>query len=467
MWDVSAQAHSTGIEPGLRGAILGDSMRWLFAALVASCLALAGCGEVAPRAIGDAGLPTDGQIMGDTGSTHDAAVASSCFGIASSAMALTVDQAVAAVGCSTAVSAPLSEQLVEEINCLAPDTLTRIDSIAGLSLGGSVIPWLQTPAADGLRAAVAAHGGTLALNSALRTLPQQLMLYRWYTMGACGITLAATPGTSPHESGLAIDTSDYSAWQSALESHGWTWHGAGDLVHFDYTGGGTVSLAGQSVLAFQTLWNRNHPEDPIATDGSYGPQTEARLRMSPTEGFPLGPDCGGPTHVPFAVDWAIDRGEYVFTASASSATDAVEYSADGRVLGTVHRSTSAAFSLRAGICDDGQDHAISARALDASGAELDHGVGLFQALAGPAVYVKPTDAGTFALGLERPTSDLTAIEVDADGTPVSDATSSTTHSTRLEVLHTYSTLGARTFVVRIYGAGAALVDTRTVSLTLR
>jgi hypothetical protein len=41
------------------------------------------------------------------------------------------------------------------------------------------------------------------------------------------------------------------------------------------------------------------------------------------------------------------------------------------------------------------------------------------------------------------------------------------HSTRMAVLHTYSTLGARTFVVRIYGAGDALVDTRTVMLTLR
>jgi hypothetical protein len=43
----------------------------------------------------------------------------------------------------------------------------------------------------------------------------------------------------------------------------------------------------------------------------------------------------------------------------------------------------------------------------------------------------------------------------------------TAHATRLGVLHTYSTLGARTFVVRLYGAGGALVDTRTLTLTLR
>jgi hypothetical protein len=445
-------------------------MRALSLFLWLSTLAI-GCGEVAPRTASDAQLADDGSVP-RVDAAHDASVldggpTTQCFGVASTSMALTVDQAVAAVGCSTAVSEPLSEQLVEEINCLAPGTLSRIDGIPHVSLGGSVIPWLQTAAANGMRAAVTARGTTLALNSALRTLPQQLMLYRWYQMGACGITLAASPGTSPHESGLAIDTSDYSAWQSALEAHGWNWHGAGDLVHFDYTGGGTVSLAGQSVLAFQTLWNVNHPGDRIAEDGAYGPQTESRLRMSPTEGFPIGPDCSTPVHTPFAVDWSIDRGEYVFMASASSDTSAVEYSVDGHVIGTAQRATSAMFTLRAGICDDGADHVVSARALDATDAEIDHGVGLFQAIAATAVRIRPTDTDTFDVELERPTSDVTAIELDVDGAAMSDATSGMAHSTRLGVLHTYSTLGARTFVVRIYGAGDALIDTRTVTLTLR
>lgn len=443
----------------------------VLAVLLGLATIAAGCGEVAPRTTldggpggSDAGVALDGAST-DAGS--DAGPSTSCFGVATTSMALTVDQAVAAVGCSTSVASGLSQQLVDEIDCLAPGTLSRMDGIAGLSLGASVNPWLQTPAVQGLEAAVTAHGGTLSLNSALRTLPQQLMLYRWYQMGACGITLAATPGTSPHESGLAIDTSDYSAWQSALEAHGWRWHGAGDLVHFDYVGGGTVDLAGQSVLAFQTLWNVNHPEDPIAEDGAYGPQTESRLRMSPIEGFPIGPDCGAPAHVPFAVDWALDRGEYVMTASGSSDVEAVEYSVDGRVLGTVHRSASAVFSLRAGVCDDGLDHDVSVRALDAGGAEIDHGVGLFQARATSALRVRPVDTATFEVGLERAASDVSAIEVDADGTPLTDDVGGSAHSTRLAVTHTYSTLGARTLEVRIYGAGATPIETRMRTLTLR
>ncbi len=452
-------------------------MRSIVLALV--LVMAAGCDGVAPRELAD-GSPADaGLAPRDAapldGSSLDAAMPSpdgampttSCFGVASTSQALTVDQAVAAVGCSTEVAAGLSQQLVDEVNCLAPGTLSRIDAIPHVSLGSAVIPWLQTPAVDGLRAAVNARGVTLSLNSALRTLPQQLMLYRWYQMGACGITLAATPGTSPHESGTAIDTSDYAAWQTALEAHGWTWHGAGDLVHYDYTAGGTVALAGQSVRAFQTLWNLNHPSDTITVDGSYGPQTEARLRMSPTEGFPIGPSCGTPVHMPFSVDWTLDRGEYVFTAMASSDTSAVEYSVDGHVLGTIQRTASAVFSLRAGICDDDADHDLSARALDASGHEVDHGVGLFQAVADTGVSIRPIDTATFEVAIERPTSDLTAIELDVDGAAVADATSMVAHSTRMAVLHTYSTLGARTFVVRIYGAGDALVDTRTVMLTLR
>ncbi len=108
----------------------------------------------------------------------------------------TLDDAVAAGGCSTAVVRPLSEQLIDEIQCLAPDAMARIDDIDGLTLNATALPWLQRVARNGLADAVAAGGGGLSLNSTLRTLPQQLMLYRWYGAGLCGITLAASPGTS-------------------------------------------------------------------------------------------------------------------------------------------------------------------------------------------------------------------------------------------------------------------------------
>ena len=151
-----------------------------------------------------------------------------------------------------------------------------------------VWPYLQGPARDALHAAVRQRGGNLRITSALRTLAQQFLLYRWYQQGRCGISLAARPGRSNHESGLAIDTPDYNAWRATLTAGPWRWLGNSDVVHFSYTGGGTVDLSGLSVRAFQRLWNRNHGEDMIDEDGVYGPQTEARLLRSPTTGFDVG-----------------------------------------------------------------------------------------------------------------------------------------------------------------------------------
>jgi MYXO-CTERM domain-containing protein len=91
---------------------------------------------------------------------------------------------------------------------------------------------------------------------------------------------------------LAIDIQQYNTWRPILESHGFAWLGAGDPVHFDYVGPGAVNHTGVDVRAFQQLWNRNNPGDPIAEDGIYGPQTEARIKASPAEGFAMGADCG-------------------------------------------------------------------------------------------------------------------------------------------------------------------------------
>lgn len=196
-----------------------------------------------------------------------------------------------AQSCSTTAVKGLATQLVDEIQCLRPNTFARIDKTPGLSLGAAVFPFLQTNAAKNLVAAQKARGVTLSINSGLRTLPQQFLLYRWYQTGRCGIGLAARPGTSNHESAVAIDIDDNAAWRTALQGKGFRWLGANDPVHYDFVGGGTVDLRGLSVLAFQRLWNRNHPEDEISEDGDYGPQTRARIQKSPAMGFEVGAIC--------------------------------------------------------------------------------------------------------------------------------------------------------------------------------
>ncbi len=216
-------------------------------------------------------------------------------GTVSSALAAnaTVTQAVASE-CATSAVKGLSVQLIEEIQCLRPNTFMRIDNTPGLALGGSVMPYMQTKAAQAMIAAQKARGVTMSINSAMRTLPQQYLLYRWYQTGRCGIGLAASPGTSNHEGAIAIDINDDAGWRASLQGKSFRWLGANDPVHYDFIGAGSVNLSGLSVTAFQRLWNRNNPNDKIAEDGAYGGATATKLAQSPAAGFAKGADCTKP-----------------------------------------------------------------------------------------------------------------------------------------------------------------------------
>jgi hypothetical protein len=127
------------------------------------------------------------------------------------------------------------------------------------------------------------------INSAFRTVAQQFLLVKWHQAGRCGISAAAAPGRSNHESGRALDIQNWSSVRTAMRNVGWSWLGSSDPVHFDHYG--SADIRGKDVLAFQRLWNRNNPGDKISEDGAYGPQTEARLRKSPSTGFATGAGC--------------------------------------------------------------------------------------------------------------------------------------------------------------------------------
>jgi hypothetical protein len=201
---------------------------------------------------------------------------------------------VARVSCSTADVAGLSRQIIEEGNCVSPGAFSEVPEVDNLRLGDAVFAYLEEPARDALLSALAAAPSkTLTINSMLRTVAQQYLLHSWYEHRRCSIPLAAKPGDSNHETGLALDTSDSAAWRSDLTSYGFKWFGQKDKPHFDYVGPGAVSHKGVDIAAFQRLWNRNHPDDQLPEDGVWGTETASRMSKAPADGFPVGAQCDG------------------------------------------------------------------------------------------------------------------------------------------------------------------------------
>lgn len=197
-----------------------------------------------------------------------------------SARAQTVDDVVRMHSgeCTTAGVEGLSEQLVRTHLCMFPDLVTTFAPYPGIHLTSSrVHPLSSVETRDALHRAAA--GGPLEVTSAFRTLVQQYLLYH---EGGCG--LAARPGSSNHQSGTAVDLSNWSAALARMRDAGCRHpYPTDDPVHFDCPG---PDMRPASVLVFQRLWNVNNPGDRIAEDGVYGPQTASRLGRSPARGFP-------------------------------------------------------------------------------------------------------------------------------------------------------------------------------------
>lgn len=182
---------------------------------------------------------------------------------------------------STTVANGLSRQILAQMNIIVPGVLVNYSDL-NIDIHPLQFPFLQQRAKDALATAIRRRGRKMRINSGYRTCAQQFLLHRW--RGNCDITLAANPGSSNHESGLGLDIDDHNGWKPFLEREGWRWKGLSDVVHFDFFGGG-VPIGNVGVKAFQTLWNRNFPNQSIGTDGVYGTDTAEKLAVAPSEGF--------------------------------------------------------------------------------------------------------------------------------------------------------------------------------------
>ena len=187
--------------------------------------------------------------------------------------------------CSTEKLAPLARQIAKTLIASLPASEVIDISDHVNIVGGSTLPYLQRAAGEALIAAINEAGRKPALVHALRTLPQQYMVFYQYIHHLCNIPLAASPGTSPHERGIAIDIQDHQSWIEVLKRHHWIWRGPADRPHFNFHGPQDADFGIAEIKAFQQTWNDHNPNDLLKVDGSYGSNTEGKLLLAPIAGW--------------------------------------------------------------------------------------------------------------------------------------------------------------------------------------
>ena len=204
-----------------------------------------------------------------------------------------IDKMIQANVVDTGCVSNLSRQIINQMNTLQTSILVNFESLPGLNITPAPYLnfYLQSGAKETLRAALR-QGMTqqpnlkMTVNSAYRTVAQQHILYRVFQQAPRLIPLAAKPGNSNHENGLAIDVANYNAWKPYLLANGWKWLGGNDPVHF-FEDNGRTDVDDLGVKAFQTLWNKFNPNELMTVDGKFGAQTAAKMDRCLITGFAI------------------------------------------------------------------------------------------------------------------------------------------------------------------------------------
>jgi hypothetical protein len=200
--------------------------------------------------------------------------------------------------CSTLIVEGLAHQLLDETICRDALKLNRFSEycpeyMINMDPAAAAFPYMQYDAVQDFKKVCDArrseNSASMYITSALRTLPQQLVLYEWKQQShrcAPSCCAVASPGNSRHETGQMIDLKvPNSAWSSAFTGNNFKVDD--NKVHHVHLGADN-GFEDESVKAFQALYNANLPAggSPITVDGKYGSQTRAALLSAPIEGYP-------------------------------------------------------------------------------------------------------------------------------------------------------------------------------------
>lgn len=188
----------------------------------------------------------------------------------------------------------LSRQLIDELRCMDPNWLEYYEPCkeVGCIWAYGPQPYAARPEVlAALRTAAASKNDYITITAGYRDVGMQYFS-RWFRENCNPNFHAAEPGKSNHQGGRAIDVQSYNYWNDTLLAHGFDHPIPTDRPHYELRGDAhfrqeSSELRTLSVQAFQVLWNRNNPDNPLDEDGLYGPLTKTALGSSPVAGFPV------------------------------------------------------------------------------------------------------------------------------------------------------------------------------------
>lgn len=177
---------------------------------------------------------------------------------------------------------------------------------------------------------------------------------------------------------------------------------------------------------------------------------------------------------PLEVWWARDeRGAYAFKAIAPSRVVRVRYSVDGYVIGDeVPRDDPGSAAVEIDFPAAYRFHnevprrEVLVEGFDAAGRLVARGIGLLDAIPGPAVYIRQLGDSLYQIGLERAPEAVATLSVSVDGIELTDAVSGERRSPRLAVRSAFLLLGERRFVLTGYDAAGTPIGRNERTFTL-
>ncbi len=307
--------------------------------------------------------------------------------------------------CSTISVKGLSTQLIDQMNCEVPGIMKSFAGSNAVTYSAVVFPFMQGPATDQLILSGNSKTADIPVNSALRTIAQQYLLYAWYRNNPrlCNANLAAAPGNSNHNGGAAVDIGSNATWRTSLRSRGFVDNVSGEPWHFKFSD--SVDVRSLSILAFQKLYNRNFPTKKIDEDGAYGPNTASALASSPGEGFAREPVCEATQSfiaysgdIPMDVDWVTDsEGRVELRVIATGGIRNIEIFSNGQKVAEANQDGEKTLRTSFQVNQDFTSVDIEIRGYDVSG--LLRGKELAQVNTQPdGVFRRPLGDGVFEIG---------------------------------------------------------------------